>query len=178
MQTFGNDGRDDTNQNKSAVESFPHACPACGAVGHRGHAQFCLTCGRELRETTYRPADALRSSYHLQQRLHPFMRQQESITRSHRSVSRRVATPNRNGASSTALAFATYALVPYLGILFCPGAVLMGGIGLIRQWRVPHLGGRNASYAGVICGVVIFSAQVFLWWILYKVPQWAAGVEF
>lgn len=178
MRTIGNDERDEAIQSKDAVESFSHVCPACGTDGHRGQAQFCLTCGRELKETAYRPADALRSSYHLQQHRQPSMHDLVSMTRRHRPISPKVATSNRNGASSTALAFATYALVPYLGILFCPGAVLMGGIGLIRQWRVPHLGGRQASYAGVVFGIMIFSAQVFLWWILYKVPQWAAGVEF
>jgi hypothetical protein len=80
---------------------------------------------------------------------------------------------NNNGASTTALAFVTYALVPYLGILFCPGAVLMGSVGLFNSYRVPERGGRRASYMGLIFGVLIFCAQLFLWWILYKIPEWA-----
>lgn len=163
---------------QSDFELRPHPCPACGAVGHRGDAQFCLTCGRELKESAYLPADALRSSYHLQQHRRLTTHPTESNTQMRRHLSGKLATKNRNGASSTALAFATYALVPYLGILFCPGAVLMGGIGIIRHSRLPHLGGRNASYAGVVFGVLIFSVQIFLWWILYKVPQWATGVTF
>lgn len=95
-----------------------------------------------------------------------------------RSFSAKLPTPNRNGASTTALAFVTYSLVPYLGILFCPGAVLMGSIGLVRSLRVPQLGGRRASSASLVCGVVIFSVQILLWWILYKVPQWAQGRAF
>ena len=79
-----------------------------------------------------------------------------------------------NGASTTALAFVTYSLVPYLGILFCPGAVLMGGVGLYNSYRVPERGGRRASYAGLALGVLILCAQLFLWWILYKIPEWAA----
>jgi hypothetical protein len=79
---------------------------------------------------------------------------------------------NRNGASTTALAFATYALVPYLGILFCPGALLMGSIGLVRSIRAPHAGGRRASFMGIILGLVLLCLQLFLWWLLYKVPQW------
>jgi hypothetical protein len=79
---------------------------------------------------------------------------------------------NNNGASTTALAFVTYALVPYLGILFCPGAVLMGGVGLYNSYRAPERGGRRASFLGVTFGVLIFCAQLFLWWILYKIPQW------
>jgi hypothetical protein len=79
---------------------------------------------------------------------------------------------NTNGASTTALAFVTYALVPYLGILFCPGAVVMGGLGLYNSYRAPERGGRRASYAGVLVGLLVFCAQLFLWWILYKIPQW------
>lgn len=73
----------------------------------------------------------------------------------------------------TALAFVTYSLVPYLGILFCPGAIFMGGLGLLKAHRAPHRGGRRASYAAIIFGLVILCAQLLLWWILYKVPQWA-----
>ena len=51
-------------------------------------------------------------------------------------------------ASTTALAFATYELVPYLGILLS-GAVRMGGIGLISNGGA-SLGGRKASYAGLV----------------------------
>ena len=83
---------------------------------------------------------------------------------------------NNNGASTTALAFVTYALVPYLGILFCPGALLMGGVGLYRSYSAPELGGRRASYFGIAFGILIFIAQVFLWWILYKIPQWATRI--
>ncbi len=78
-----------------------------------------------------------------------------------------------NSASATALALVTYALVPYLGILFCPGAVLMGGVGLLRAQRAPHLGGRRSSLLSIVFGVVILCAQIFLWWILYKVPEWS-----
>jgi hypothetical protein len=78
-----------------------------------------------------------------------------------------------NTASATALALVTYALVPYLGILFCPGAVLMGGVGLLRAQRAPHFGGRRSSLLSIVFGVVILCAQIFLWWILYKVPEWS-----
>jgi len=79
---------------------------------------------------------------------------------------------NRNGASTTAMAFVTYSLVPYLGILFCPGAVVMGGVGLFNSYSAPERGGRRTSYLGITLGVLIFCAQFFLWWILYKIPQW------
>lgn len=82
----------------------------------------------------------------------------------------------QNSTAAIARAFATYALVPYLGILFCPGAVLMGSVGLARSYRTPHLGGRTGSYASIVVGVVVFGLQILLWWVLYKVPEWAKGL--
>jgi hypothetical protein len=149
------------------------ACPACGAEARRVEARFCSACGRPLDEN-YLPADALRASYNLQ---HRRVVSQSGVGTNGKplknSMSSIVPVPNRNGASTTALAFVTYALVPYLGILFCPGAFLMGGVGLYKSYRAPERGGRRASYLGLMCALLIFCAQLFLWWILYKVPQWA-----
>lgn len=80
---------------------------------------------------------------------------------------------NRNGASTTALAFATYALVPFLGILFVPGALLAGIAGLFYSYRAPHRGGRRASLASIIFGLVILGAQLLLWWVIVNVPEWS-----
>jgi hypothetical protein len=83
---------------------------------------------------------------------------------------------DQNGASAIARAFATYSLVPYLGILFCPGAVLMGTVGLLRSYREPQIGGRSRSYVSIVLGTVVLGLQIFLWWILYKVPEWSKGM--
>jgi hypothetical protein len=77
-----------------------------------------------------------------------------------------------NGPATTALAFMTYALVPYLGILFCPGAVLLGAVGLIYSLRAPQRGGRRAAYASIGFGLLILGVQILLWWIIIKVPEW------
>ncbi len=150
-------------------QSPARACPACGAKARRADARFCSACGRRLDET-YLPADALRASYSVQ-KPRPASRGtgRKPIKSSMASIH---PARNTNGASTTALAFVTYALVPYLGILFCPGAVLMGGVGLYNSYRAPERGGRRASYASVIVGLLIFCAQLFLWWILYKIPHW------
>ena len=82
-------------------------------------------------------------------------------------------------AASTAFAFVTYALVPYLGILFCPGALLFGGVGLVRAWRAP--GGSadvRASALSIALGLLVLGVQILLWWVLYKVPEWARGAPF
>jgi hypothetical protein len=80
------------------------------------------------------------------------------------------------GLPGTARAFATYALVPYLGILFCPGAVLLGTVGVVRSYRPNHASQesyRNACYASTIVGLIVLMIQLLLWWILYQAPMWA-----
>ena len=79
-----------------------------------------------------------------------------------------------NGLAATARAFATYSLVPYLGILFCPGAVVVGTVGVFRSYSSPQMAaGRTACYLSTGIGVVVTIAQLLLWWILYQVPSWA-----
>jgi hypothetical protein len=171
------------------------ACPACGAARRRQSARYCATCGRELLTGGYLPLDAIRASYHLQNsRTGSAMRDTAAATRP-RVASQPVAPPaakaptrrerrqkqqrampftkNNNSASTTALAFVTYALVPYLGILFCPGALVLGGIGLARARRAPHVGGRRASVMSISMGLLLLGVQLLLWWILYKVPEWS-----
>jgi len=79
----------------------------------------------------------------------------------------------QNGAARTALACVTYALVPYLGILFCPFAIIFGGIGLRHAVQTHNNQGRRASSYSVVMGIFILGAQLLLWWILYKVPEWS-----
>jgi uncharacterized membrane protein len=75
---------------------------------------------------------------------------------------------HKSGLSGTARAFATYSLVPYLGIVFCPGAVVLGTIGIVSGDS-----SRNVCYASAIVGFVVLAIQLFLWWVLYQVPLWA-----
>ena len=83
---------------------------------------------------------------------------------------------NRGGVAAIARAFATYSLVPYLGILFCPGAVLIGGFGVARSYREEQLKQhRKTCYISLVTGIVVLAVQLLLWWILYKVPEWARG---
>ena len=80
--------------------------------------------------------------------------------------------------TGTARAFATYSLVPYLGILFCPGAVVVGTVGVVRSYRSEQAKeARFVCYVSTIVGIVVLVIQLLLWWILYRVPQWAAGAE-
>jgi hypothetical protein len=87
-------------------------------------------------------------------------------------------TESRTGLATTARAFATYSLVPYLGILFCPGAVVVGSLGIVRSYRSDPTGietARGVCYGSAIVGLFVMAIQALLWWILYKVPVWARG---
>ena len=81
-----------------------------------------------------------------------------------------------SGLPETARAFATYSLVPYLGIVFCPGAVVLGTVGVVRSYRSQQVSGdssRGVCYASTIVGVVVLVVQLLLWWVLYQAPRWA-----
>jgi hypothetical protein len=82
---------------------------------------------------------------------------------------------NGKGASTTAQAFVTYSLVPYLGILFCPGAVVMGIVGCLASYQTPERAGWRASFTSAAAGLLILGLQVFLWWLLYKIPEWSGA---
>jgi hypothetical protein len=156
----------------AAAQVALRSCPACGKTARRVDARFCSACGRSLDES-YLPADALRASYNSpQRRLASRSIGGETPKPLKNSMSSRTLAQKRNSASTTALAFVTYSLVPYLGILFCPGALVMSSVGLYNSYRTPELGGRKSSYLYLTSGLLIFCAQLFLWWILYKIPQW------
>jgi hypothetical protein len=132
-------------------------CPACGtSVGHG--ITSCNICGKLLQEG-YFPLDNLKASYR--------KRLWQSEDRHETSV---LYEENKNGASETAWAFTVYSLVPYIGILFCPGAVLMGGIGMLVSYRKPKLGGARMSVISIAGGFLVLGLQVFLWWLLYYIP--------
>lgn len=143
-------------------------CPACGTQATREFAKFCRVCGKALGED-YEPLDALRASYSLQRKTFRFESKpvRETVN---------LFEEDKNSASSTAWACVVYSLVPYLGILFCPCAILMGGIGIYVSYRRPYLGGgRNAVYS-VLLSFIIFAVQILLWWLLYLIPEWGKGI--
>ena len=64
-----------------------------------------------------------------------------------------------SGAAAMAFAFVTY--------------------GLVRAWRAPHdARAARASALGLALGLLVLCAQLLLWWLLYKVPEWARGAPF
>jgi len=141
-------------------------CPACGARAQRESAQFCLICGKLLRED-YEPLDRLRASYSLQGKSFDFDEEKkdkkEEITN--------LFEQNKNSVSQTAWACLVYSFVPYLGILFVPFTFLIGGFGVIVAWRQPQLGGRKLALVSFFLSFVVLAMQIFLWWLLYIIPE-------
>lgn len=138
-------------------------CPACGAEARRGNAKFCLTCGKLLGED-YQPLDTLRASYRMQGKtfLIENTKKEEVIN---------LFEQNENSFAHTAWACLVYSFVPYLGILFIPLAFAAGSFGYIVSHRRPQIGGRRLALACVALSFVVLAFQIFLWWILYIVPE-------
>lgn len=159
----------DENKFSAAPFSVEKICPACGASVERGAAKFCQVCGKLLTED-YQPLDRFRASYHLQGK--SFAVEKTRETKEAESFAREnLFNENKNSASETAKAFVVYSLVPYLGILFCPFALLSGGVGVFVSYRKPFLGGRQTSIYSIALGVLIFAVQILLWWLLYIIPE-------
>lgn len=154
---------DETAASPRLPVSASESCPACGAITTREAAKFCRICGKLLKEG-FQPLDNLRASYHLQGKSFPSERRQKEETMN-------LFETNKNAASESAKALVVYALVPYLGILFCPFALFSGGVGAYVSYCKPHLGGGRASVYSIIFAVIIFAVQIFLWWLLYIVPE-------
>lgn len=82
----------------------------------------------------------------------------------------RLFEENTNAASQMAWAFFVYSLVPYIGILFCPGAFVMGGVGYYMAYRRSYLGGGRVSAYSFLLSIAVVCFQIFLWWLLYIIP--------
>lgn len=150
----------DADRDSLFTEKF---CTACGTLIERDSSKFCRVCGKLLTED-YQPLDTLRASYKLQGK-------QIRYDSASPEKTKNLFKQNENSASTTAWAFAVYSLVPYLGIIFCPFAMIIGVFGMIAARRKPHLGGRKAASASIAVGLIIFVVQTFLWFLLYFIPK-------
>ena len=67
-------------------------------------------------------------------------------------------------ASSAVWACVVYSLEPFVGIVFVPFVFVFGVVGSFR--------GERPDLRAMAVGVLILTAQVVLWWLLYVVPKW------
>lgn len=138
-----------------------HICQACGARAQRRFARYCLDCGKSLREE-YQPLDNLRSSYRLQNKSFQLAAKEEVILPFKKP---------ENAALELAWAFLVYSMVPYLGILFTPGAIFMGSVAAINAYRRAQSGGVKTSLVNVALSIAVLIIQLMLWWLLYIIPE-------
>lgn len=138
-------------------------CSACGTNVRRVDAKFCLVCGKLLLED-YEPLDNLRASYRLQG-------QSFLIENTKKEEIANLFEQNKNSIAQTAWACLVYSFVPYLGILFVPFAFFVGGFGYLVSRRQPGVGGRRLALVCVALSFVVLAVQVFLWWLLYFIPE-------
>lgn len=152
---------------QSSVLHFPIAvekkCPACGARASRETAKYCSVCAKFLKED-YQPLDALRSSNRLQG-------QSFLVENARREEIANLFPRNENSVSETAWACLVYSFVPYLGILFVPLALIVGISGAAISIRRPNAGGRKLALVSAALSLVVLVVQIFLWWLLYFIPE-------
>jgi hypothetical protein len=154
---------EETHREPGQGEPFALNCPACGTAARRTDAHFCATCGRGLRERAYAPADSLLASYHQQRNRPATLFKPVAATASPRSAARlRVFDNEGNASAAIAFVLICSALVPFIGILFCPLAVFAGGLGLFEAWLVPRVGGARLAACCIGFGFLIAGAQVLL----------------
>lgn len=143
-------------------------CAGCGGEALRDNANFCLVCGKRIAED-YQPLDALRSSSGLQRK--------RLWRRDDRSADEGLLfEENKNSVSETAWACVVYSMVPYLGIIFVPFAIAAGGWGYFVSVRRPFLGGGRLAVFSVGLSFLILTVQIFLWWLLYIIPELGTGI--
>ena len=139
-------------------------CAACGNTHSRSTSKYCPVCGTLMSED-YEPLDAIRSSYGMQRKALTI--EKPAAAASPLSL----FTVERNAMSDTAWACVVYSMGPYLGILFVPLAFVIGGIGYVVARQRPQLGGKRIAIVSVGLSFGILVVQIFLWWLLYIIPE-------
>lgn len=138
-------------------------CSACGSIAVRETANYCLVCGKILSED-YQPLDTIRSAHHLQGK--SFLVENTESPEVEDLFER-----NENGVSQTAWASFVYSMVPYVGIIFIPFTLVVGGAGIAHSYKYPKAGGRKLALVSIGLSFLVLLLQIFLWWLLYIIPD-------
>ncbi len=143
-------------------------CVACGTPIERESAKYCLVCGKVLSED-YQPLDNLRSSYRMQGK--SFL-----VENAENEPIKELFEVNKNSVSEVAWASFVYSMVPYLGVLFIPLTFIVGTYGYGVALRHPKSGGGKLSLISIGLSFFVLAMQIFLWWLLYLIPELAGKV--
>lgn len=74
-------------------------------------------------------------------------------------------------ASNAAWACTVYAMVPYLGLLFVPPALVMSGYFVFDAQRKRQRIEMRDALGCMAAGFTLLAAQLVLWWLLYLIPK-------
>lgn len=152
----------------SRKETQIENCVACGSSVERDAAKYCLVCGKILSED-YQPLDTLRSSYRMQGR--SFL-----VENAETEPIKDLFEINKNTVSEMAWASLVYSMVPYLGVLFIPLTLIAGTYGYGVALRHPRVGGGKLALISVGLSFFVLAMQIFLWWLLYFIPELSGTV--
>jgi hypothetical protein len=78
---------------------------------------------------------------------------------------------NKNSLSEIGWAFTVYSLVPYIGILFVPCAIICSFLAINYAAKNPELGGRKLAVHSLIASFIVLFVQLILWYLLFLIPQ-------
>lgn len=135
-------------------------CAGCGASSSL-RVGGCPVCGKSLAEDFY-PLDSIRSSYNLQGRALQFPKS---------AFPEGLFPRDGNAISDTAWACTVYSMVPYLGILFVPAAILIGGFGYVAARRTHDFRVARTALIAVGVSIGLTVIQLVFWWLLYLIPE-------
>ena len=110
----------------------------------------------------FQPLDAIRSSYRLQRR---------ELPTAHAEQVDHLFQPARSSIADTAWACTVYSMVPYLGILFVPVALAVSGFGYLTARNEPERSDSDSTLIPAGLSLILLAIQIFLWWLLYIIPE-------
>ncbi len=160
MSLFRKSGKSIEGLENSSTELL---CSACGSKQLSSEIRHCVVCKKNLSEG-YQPLDSFRSSYHLHGKKLWRVEQNPIVEES-------LFPRDRNSASDVAWASFVYSMVPYLGIIFIPFTIVSGLYAISTSKNNPQLGGLKMARVATLGSVVMLGFQIFLWWLLYVIPD-------
>ena len=73
--------------------------------------------------------------------------------------------------SSFAWACTVYSMVPYLGVLFVPFALVLGSFDYLKDRRGSEPGSGRTTIVPLALSVFLLAVQLMLWSLLYIIPK-------
>jgi len=88
------------------------------------------------------------------------------------SANRRPRTARRNPPTEHAYVLLAYALMPWVGVFFCPAAAACGAAGLRRARRERHPAAEREAEQSIVYAILLFGTQALLWGFMFLIPVW------